>query len=342
MVEEEFVRLRMDSWTRLRNLSLSFESDASKFSAEDFEELMDLYQSAVSDLARARAESTNEDMIESLNAIVAAAYGAIYRRPPAEKRVTFRSIAERGAQAFRNQFRFVVASALTVLTFYLIAYNTLTYRPDLRSKLISPAEEELFEHWKKGEHSYTEMDQAGTMLVFYATNNPLVSVIWAARGAGTFGIGSGVGLAQLGLQIGALSHETSQTGAQYFMFSSIAPHGATELSGAVVSGAAGYYLGWSLIAPGKRRRLDSLRHAAKDGMALFIMAVIMMFIAAPFEAFFSFRPEVPQASKVAVAVVVFMGWCWYWALVGRAKPNVTAASGANLSAVSKPGSSSSF
>ena len=46
------------------------------------------------------------------------------------------------------------------------------------------------------------------------------------------------------------------------LFSFVVAHGAFELTGLVIAGMAGMKLGWALIAPGKRTRIEALKHNA--------------------------------------------------------------------------------
>ena len=62
-------------------------------------------------------------------------------------------------------------------------------------------------------------------------------------------------------------------------------------------------LGAAVINPGRRRRSDALKAVGRDAIVMLSTSVILMFIAAPIEAFFSFQPAVPQWVKVVVAVI---------------------------------------
>ncbi len=278
---------------------------------------MRLYRLTVADLAKARAESTNLDLIENLNALVVQAYAAIYRPKPRRGLSLIMEAFVFGAQAFRRQFRFIVAALFVMAFFAGLSATLLATRPDLRAHLISPGEEELFDHWKKGQFEYRSAEEAAQMWSFYASNNPVVTVVFAAGGAGTFGVYSYYGMSRTGVQLGALSYEMNTVGKLPFLLSSIAPHGASELSGAVISGGVGFLMGWTVLFPGRRNRLDALRRVSLDALALFLMAIGMMYIAAPVEGFFSFRPEVPQELKAIVGAIVFAGWCCYWVFAGR-------------------------
>jgi len=121
-----------------------------------------------------------------------------------------------------------------------------------------------------------------------------------------------------------LAHEMAPVGKLGFLISSIAPHGVPELSGIIVAGSAGLLLGYSLINPGRRRRSDSLKAVGKDAIVLLATSVMLMFIAAPIEAFFSFQPMVPQWVKAVVAIISVCAWAMLWIFYGRPTQEIEA------------------
>lgn len=317
MNETEFVKLGTDDWVRLRYLATKVEHSPSHLSTEEMEEFLHLYRKTSADLARARAETSNPELIESLNDVLGLAYAALYRKPASGLRHSIHGILAAGARAFRRQFRFVLMSLATLVLGSLIASATLHFRPDLRPHLVSSEMEALFDRWKTGQFEERTSSDAIIMTGFYASNNPRVALTTAAIGASTLGTGSFYILYMNGALLGSLGHDMAKVGKLGFLLTSIAPHGATELSGAIIAGAGGYSLGWAVIAPGRRRRLDSLRVKGKDALTLLAMGVIMMYLAAPFEGFFSFNPAVPQWLKGLAGLVIFLIWCAYWAFYGR-------------------------
>ena len=317
MNETDFVKRGTDQWVRLRYLATKLEHSPTTMDAGEIDEFVMLYRRTSADLARARAETSNPELVESLNNVLGMAYSALYRRPSTGIRQTIHSVLAAGAKAFRRQFACVMLSLLTVVGSAGIASSVLVFRPDLRQYVISSDMEELFTHWKRGEFEDRTAGEHAVMSGFYASNNPRVAVSMAAIGASTFGLGSFYMLFSNGIMVGALGADMASVGKLGFLATRLAPHGASELSGMIVSGASGYSLGWALIAPGRRRRLDSLREKGKDALVLLAMGILMMYIAAPFEGFFSFNPNIPQAVKGVVGLLVFSGWCAYWGLYAR-------------------------
>ena len=76
-------------------------------------------------------------------------------------------------------------------------------------------------------------------------------------------------------------------------------------------------MGWALINPGRKRRGEALKDAGRDAITLLCVGVVLMFIAAPIDGFFSFNPNVPSAAKVAVIVVEIIFWSFFWVGFGK-------------------------
>ena len=317
MNEMDFMRKGGDRWQRLRFLSRKAEKSPGRMGDQEVLEAIGLHRQVIEDLSKARTETANQELIENLNSLSGQSYSAMYRLPSRGALSYFIDFFEAGAIAFRRQFKFILASLLMLLVGISFSVLLLKHRPDVRGYVISPEEETLFDHWKEAEFEQRNILESSTMWSFYATNNPMVAIRAAGMGASTFGIGSGWLMWRTGIQLGALGYEMNSVGKLPFLLSSLAPHGATELTGAVVAGATGMLFGWALIRPGRRTRGQALRESARDGFALFLMGVIMMYIAAPFEAYFSFRPDVDQGLKAVVGTFVFTLWVLYWGFVGR-------------------------
>jgi uncharacterized membrane protein SpoIIM required for sporulation len=175
----------------------------------------------------------------------------------------------------------------------------------------------VFTQWKKGEFEERTGAQSVEYSAFYSSNNPRIAIIQGGIAAGTFGIGTAALIWENGVMLGTLSYEMATVHKLPFLYASIMPHGVTELSGLVISGASGYSLGWALIAPGRRKRADALAEAGKDGFVLLCTSIALMFLAAPVEGFFSFNPRIPIWAKVAFALIVAIAWAAFWLGFGR-------------------------
>src|SRR5688500_7012667 len=87
------------------------------------------------------------------------------------------------------------------------------------------------------------------------------------------GLGTALVLIYNGTFIGALGGLASGNGYAEPFFTLVVPHGVLELSLIVVTAAAGLRLGWSIVEPGRRSRLESARLEARPAMAMVLGSV---------------------------------------------------------------------
>ncbi len=317
MNEQSFVDRRESDWQRLTALCDKGESGLRNLSGAEIRELVKLYRRASTDLSIARTKSTNVPLIAFLNDLSGRAYGILYRAPGKPFLKTLQEAVELSAQTVRRNRWFIFVSAAIFFGSAFFVAGILACVPDAKDKVIPPQMDKLFDSWRSGKFDERSSTESGMMAGFYASNNPRTSIITGAVGAGSFGVVSVYFLFNNGAILGALGHEMAVVGKLPFLISSIAPHGVPELSGIIVSGGCGLLLGYALINPGRRRRSDALKAVGKDAIVLLSTSVVLMFIAAPIEGFFSFQPAVPQWLKAAVACVSIVVWAIFWTSFGR-------------------------
>jgi len=317
MNEQSFVDRRETDWQRLSKLCDKAESGLKQLSSQELRDLIRLYRRISTDLALARTKSTNTPLIGFLNDLAGRAYGIIYRAP---KQAFWGNIAAAialSAQTVRRNKWFVLTSATIFFGSAFFIFGLMTWVPDVKEKIIPPAMDKLFDSWRSAKFEQRSGSESGMMAGFYASNNPRTAIITGAVGAGSFGLISIYLLFNNGAILGALAHEMAKVGKLGFLISSIAPHGVPELSGIIVAGSTGLLLAYAVINPGRRRRGDAIKAVGKDAIVLLSTSVILMFIAAPIEGFFSFQPTVPQWLKGAVAIVSLCAWGAFWVGYGR-------------------------
>lgn len=199
---------------------------------------------------------------------------------------------------------------------WLYTFTFMSMVPDARPVFIG-GDKELFDVWKKGEFEARTHGQNQSMALMYAGHNPSVAIREIGLAAGTAGVGSTWLMWMTGRQVGALAYEMHSVGKLGFLLSSLAPHGVSEIGGFLIVSAAGYVIASAILFPGRKRRGDALRDAGKDAFVLFCTGIVMIFLAAPVEGFFSFNPGVPQALKAAVGLVAFLGYFVFFFFFGR-------------------------
>jgi len=100
-------------------------------------------------------------------------------------------------------------------------------------------------------------------------------------------------------------------------WSFVITHGAPEMAALVLAGAAGLKLGFALLSPGSKSRLQAMKDAARNGIAIVYGAALLDVLAAFLEAFWSSSALVSAAVKFAVGGSLWALMLAYFLLAGR-------------------------
>ena len=314
--EEAYLKRRTQSWRRLEIICDKGEASWKKLSGLELVEFVRLYRQTSADLAYLMTHSSNQDVVEHLNRLVGRAYSLLYRTPTK----SFMTIVEEGlylaASTMRKNRHYFWLSTALFFIMSLTVFGIMLARPDLRHHFVSPAAELNHESWLQGSHAPKNASMGASATTFYATNNPMAGINSVSVGAATAGIGSMYVLWMNAAGLGALAADMFQAGLLPFLLISISPHGVSEIGGFMISIGIGMKFAWAIISPGRRTRGEALTHASKEGFVLFILALIMIFMAAPIEGFFSFNPAVPLWVKGVVAAGAFTAWTVFFTRYG--------------------------
>jgi uncharacterized membrane protein SpoIIM required for sporulation len=290
-------------------------------SAEGISQFASLFRSACADLARARASGYPDDLIDYLNSLTARCHNLYYVAPPPPIRRIGLFFSRIFPLAIRRNAVYVVAG---LLLFYgpMLGMISLSVVDDqilyqiVPKGMLEMVEKMYEEGHVTGRSESKDMAMAG----FYVKHNVGIAFNCFASGI-FFGIGSIFMILFNGIIIGAMIGFVAQTPSSMNLLSFVVGHGPFELTAICISGAAGLRLGFGAIITENRRRLDSLRLAAKDAILLVLGAAVMLLIAAMIEGFFS-PSSLPMWVKfafgglTALVLVFYLGI--YSAMVYRA------------------------
>jgi len=153
------------------------------------------------------------------------------------------------------------------------------------------------------------------MAGFYVNNN--IGIALRCFSLGIFGgIGSAFYLVHNGLATGAILGYVASQGAGGNILTFVMGHSTFELGAIIIAGGGGLSMGWSVVAPGDKTRLDSLRAVAGELVVIATGATFMLLIAAGIEGFWS-ASSVPEIVKRIVGVVNFLLVGSYILFAGR-------------------------
>jgi len=284
------------------------------------ERVAELYRRACEQLALARARNYPRYMLDRLDRITSEAHQLIYQRRDFGLLRLKRFVMFDFPRAVRAQAGYVwAASALLYLPAILVGW--LVYeRPDLILSVTSAENAAQFEEmYSDSADSIGRLRDAETdwfMFGYYIWNN--IGIAFQCFAAGIFlGIGSMLALLFNGVFFGAVAGYLTERGLSETFYSFVVTHGAFELTGIVLAGATGMRMGFSLIAPGRLTRTQSLTLAARESMPIIYGFVLLLLIAAAIEAFWSSARWLPLPLKYGVAAVCWIAVISYLTFQGR-------------------------
>jgi len=270
--------------------------------------LLARYRRICEHLALAQSRAYPIHLTARLEALAQDAHQLVYRRQDYGLAQLYKLLRFDVPRGVRAQGRIVMVALLLFVLPALVAYALTLHSPDFALRLTNAAQLRDFETmYADGNKAIGRMRSAGgdwQMFGFYIFHN--IGIGFQTFGAGILaGVGSAVTLLFNGLFLGVVAGHLDRVGLGHNFWPFVCTHAAFELTGIVLSGAAGLRLGLGWLAPGRQTRLESLRFAAAKAMPLVYAAFFLLVVAAAFEAFWSSAAWIAPQVKFGVAAL-----CW--------------------------------
>lgn len=304
-VVERLVARKSARWSEFQGMAERVaKQDLDVLTAEELPDFARRYREVAADLARVRTYGADPSVRTRLERLVAAGHGALYRQERHTWARMWSFIARECPVAIIESRRYVLLAFLTFILPAAGGYALLRDRPELAPELLPDVMLERAEAGvarSAGGKGYVEIEAGGRPLIASSiiANNIRVAFTCFAGGI-VFGVGSLILLAFNGLSIGATSGHFANVGLLGYLWTFIIGHGVLELFAIWVSGAAGFMLGRSLIAPGDLPRRDAIVLAGRQAMRLIGAVVVMLLVAGLIEGFVS-AGTFPVSVRVAVS-----------------------------------------
>jgi len=312
---------KQESWTRLSDALEQIRTRGVRsLSPEQAERLGGWYRAVVSDLAFARSQGASDDLVAYLNELAGRAHGALYASEGARLRGAIRFLTNEFPALFRGTWRyalvamllFVAGWAAAAYIFYTMADAWMAVIPEQFRELLSQPPQDT----KQSGTTFGGLDPA-ELSGFIMTNNIKVSFLAFATGI-FFGLGTLYVIVYNGMLLGTSAAVIQQYGVSLNFWAFVLPHGVIELTAIVISGGAGFKIGYSLINPGRYTKKDALKLAARESMPLIGGIVCMLLVAGVIEAFVSPMPEIPSTIKIVIACFEGVALFLYLGYSGKA------------------------
>jgi uncharacterized membrane protein SpoIIM required for sporulation len=286
-----FVARYKRDWNELEQLVRKARRWTRSLSAAERERLDELYRRTTIHLARVRTRTDDEQLVNYLNNLTAAAHSIIYL-PPRESVVHKAGmfVWEGFARVIGRHWREHLISALLVIGGALIGYAASVSDPILAHALWPSMDErqpgstpeQLLAHLRQGR------DESGGQKFFFASfllqHNLKVGIL-----AMCTGILAAVPTVLLmifnGMLLGVFAAIHHEAGIRAEMWAWILPHGVTELSAIILCGGVGLMLGKAVVRPGELSRNESLLRAGREAALVCAGVAAMLVLAAVIESY---------------------------------------------------------
>lgn len=319
MNQQDFERQHAAYWQATEALitGLSKDKGENPNSAGEFPQH---YRQVCQHLALARERQYTSHLIEHLNQLMLRGHQHLYGSRAGFLSPILHFIGAAFPALIRREWRLFW---LAFLLFYgpLALMGWAVYeRPEMSYTLMNAAQVSQMEamYSPDAPHIGRERGAENDVYMFgvYIWNNIRIGFQTFAGGI-FFGIGSIFFLVFNGLYIGAVAGHLTQIGYTSTFWPFVSGHGSFELTAIVLSGMAGLKLGFALLAPGRRTRVEALREAAKISIKIVYGVIGMLVIAAFIEAFWSASTLISAQVKYSVAAVLWSLVAAYFLFVGR-------------------------
>lgn len=321
MKQGQFESLYQTQWTEFDSLLGALEnSDDARLPSRDLARFAALYRQLCHFHALAKDRQYSSYLVDRLGELVVRGHQQLYRRKQPLMQQFLRFVVTDFPCLVRQEQRyFWFATALLYLPAVLL-FLAVQWQPDLVYTMMAPEQvtdfEEMYNPKNRTLGSARESDTNWQMFGYYISNNIGVSFRTFATGL-AWGVGSIFFLVYNGLVFGAVAGHLTNAGFTETFFTFVVGHGSFELTAIVISGAAGLKMGYHLLNPGNRTRLDALKQAGAIAIRLVYGVIIMLVIAAFVEAFWSSSNILPPWQKYLVGGVFWLVVIAYLTLSGR-------------------------
>ena len=320
MKQDQFEALYGKVWQRFETLLLQLERNKAEGEVLPAEEFPQLYRRVCHFLSLAQERQYSSYLVEHLNDLVLRGHHQLYRFQVNVRSRLIRFLLVDFPQLVRQEQRFIWAAMALLYGPGLLIYGLILLQPELVFSLLDPVQVNQFEDMYSSDQEHVGRDRASDtdfmMFGYYIYNNISVAFRCFASGL-VYMVGAVFSLAFNGLYMGAVAAHLTNVGYTETFFSFVVGHGSFELTAIGIAGGAGLKLGYSLLAPGRLTRLQSLRQAAAVTVRIMYGVILMLVIAAFIEAFWSSNGSLAAGVKYSVAAVLWFLVIGYFWRMGR-------------------------
>lgn len=308
-------------WRKLDGLLVRVqEKSVSALTDEELISVPVLYRSTLSSLSVARSISLDQGVTAYLESLSLRAYLFVYgvRSTPWER--TARFFRQDWATAVRGLWRETIVSALLFGLGAVVAYLLIRGDPDWYYSFVpeqmaggrdpSATTASLRATLYDGDGK----DALSAFAAFLFTHNAGISILAFALGFALC-LPTAFLLVYNGANLGAFLALFAGRQLGFEAGGWLIIHGVTEILACIIAGAAGFRIGWSVIFPGDRARLEAAAEAGKTAATAMVGVIIMLVFAGLLEGFGRQLIKL-DAVRYGIGLTTLVMWSLYFYLPG--------------------------
>lgn len=311
---------READWRRLETLLAKAESGGvAKLKRDELLELPLLYRQALSSLSVARSISLDQSLVAYLESLCTRAYFFVYGARARLPERLARFFLRDWPAAVQALWRETVVSLVISVIATAVAFVLVRGDPDWFYSFVDPGlasgRDPMATTASLRATLYQETtatEGLSALAAFLFTHNAQIALFAFALGFALC-LPTAALLVLNGGMLGAFlalffSRNLGVEATGWLMI-----HGATELFAIVLSGAAGFSIGWAVAFPGARTRVDAAAEAGRRAATAMAGVVVMLFVAGLIEGFGRQLIQL-DAARYAIAATTLAGWLayFYW------------------------------
>lgn len=306
---DAFVTAHRPVWDRLDHLV----KHRSSLTGAEVDELVDLYQRVSTHLSIVRSSSHDAMLTGRLSALVARARSAVTgAHTPAWRELARFFTVSFPVVAYRARWWWLATALASVAVAWALG-AWVAANPDVQASIASPDEiSQLVNH---DFADYYSENPAASFASRVWINNAWVSaqvIIYAIL----LGIPIPFILYSNAENVGVSAGLMASRDKLDIFFGLITPHGLLELTGVFLAAGVGLRLGWTVIDPGPRRRLEALAEQGRAVMSVALGLVVVLFVSGLIEAFVT-PSGLPTAVRIGIGVLAEAAFLAYVIAFGR-------------------------
>ncbi|HZA39379.1 MAG TPA: stage II sporulation protein M [Actinomycetota bacterium] len=306
---DRFISERKSAWKELEELIAAARGRPERLGPDGVRRLGHLYRGSAADLALARRRWPGDPTTRRLEEIAAGARVLVYHSP-SHRRSLFDFISSGYWQQVRARPAALLIAAGLLIVPWILATSWAISDPEAAANVVPEEYQSVTEAREPGTDLGMSAAEEAAFSSFIFTNNIQVS-FWAFAGGILAGIGTAYVLLTNAVLLGTVMGLAVEAGNAVPFLELVTAHGLLELSCIVVGAAAGLRLGWAVIDPGHRRRVDALKEEARPAVEIVLGTALWLVVAGLVEGFVT-----PAGWGLLPALAVGIALAGlYWSLV---------------------------